>query len=394
MTISYWLDESLSQNKNFDIVILGAGIAGLSSAYWLEKKDPNLKIAIIDKHSIGYGASGRNAGFVTCGSAEHFNKLHNQFGFEKATEIWKFFEQNRELLKQEIIQNQTEDVDFFQTGSCTVAPSNQDWDKYQKIFSDMTKAGIDVQMVDEKFLNEKYSVRNFQGAIEYKHDGIIHPVKLLNKIKSKLKNTTFLLSEEVHQVKNDSTGVQIKTQHFTLSAKNVFVCLNAFTHNVFPEFKAALKPQRSQIILTEALAPFVKGPCYLPKHLCYFRQLHTGELLVGGFRNHDLENENTALDEITDKIQNALVDFTRSYFQNTKDVKIKHRWSGIMAFTADEQVLIGAHPTRPNTHVLVGCSGHGMGHGFNSARVLVENFFGQKIPAHLDIKRINLSSSV
>ena len=57
MTISYWLDESANSKKTFDIVIIGAGIAGLSTAYWLEKKDPQLKIAIIEKHSLGFGAS-------------------------------------------------------------------------------------------------------------------------------------------------------------------------------------------------------------------------------------------------------------------------------------------------------------------------------------------------
>ncbi|MBC7370329.1 MAG: FAD-binding oxidoreductase, partial [Bdellovibrionaceae bacterium] len=71
MSISYWLDQSGQTNgtskKTYDFVIVGGGIAGLSTAYWLQKENPKLKIALIEKDRIGFGASGRNAGFVTCG---------------------------------------------------------------------------------------------------------------------------------------------------------------------------------------------------------------------------------------------------------------------------------------------------------------------------------------
>ncbi len=391
MTISYWLDESAQQHKTFDAVIIGAGIAGLSTAYWLEKKDPSLKIAIVDKNAVGSGASGRNAGFITCGSAAHFHKLHLQFGFEKATEIWRFSEENRDLLLSEIIQGDLSSVDYINTGSCTVAPSPEDYSHYQKICADMLKAKIDVELIDESYLSAKYGVRNFQGAIQYKHDGVIHPLKLLKKIHSKLKNTTFLSGEEVFSLIEQSNAIQIKTQKTQISCAKVFVCLNGFVSQLLPELKSFVLPQRGQVVVTEPMPLFVKGPCYLTKHLCYFRQLPTGELLVGGFRNHDIEAENTALDEATDKIQTALTEFTRSYFKNTADVKINYRWSGVMGFTADNQMIIGAHPQKPNVYLMAGCSGHGMGLSFISARSMVNNAYGSPIPAHLNIQRIGFN---
>ncbi len=388
MSISYWLDNSAANKNTFDAIIVGAGIAGLSTAYWLEKKDPALKIAIIDKNSLGFGASGRNAGFVTCGSAEHFNKLLKQFGLEKAAEIWKFSEANRELLKSEIITDGENEVDYFTTGSCTVAPSVEDWQLYLAIYADMVRANIDVELIDEKYLSEHYGVRNFHGAIQYQHDGVIHPIKLLKRIQSKLKNTSFVFGEEVFAISGQTNNLQIKTQHHQFNTKKVYLCLNGLTSLLLPEFKTHIKPQRGQIVVTEPLPPFVKGPCYLTKHLCYFRQLHTGELLVGGFRNHDLEAESTAIDEATEKIQKALSDFTQNYFQNSKVVKINYRWSGIMGFTNDGQMILGEHPTRPGVHIMAGCSGHGMGLCFNSARVLVDQAYGGKLPSHLDINRL------
>lgn len=392
MTISYWLDKSHEKStKTYDYIIVGAGVAGLSTAYWLEKNNPNCTIALIDKTYFSGGASGRNAGFVTCGSAEHFNKLMKQFGLEKAVEIWKFSENNRKLISEEIIENQPQQVDFFQTGSCTVAPTAEDWDRYHNLVKTMSDAGIDVELIDEKYLSSHYGVRNFLGAIQYKHDGIIHPVKLLTKLKDKLKKTDTYQSEEVFQIKNSNDSCEIRTQKNHFSCGKVFICLNGFVGQLLPEYKSHVLPQRSQVVVTSPLPAFVKGPCYLTKHLCYFRQLPTGELLVGGFRNHDLENENTATDDISDIIQNALTDFTRSYFQNTQDVQINYRWSGIMGFTSDGQMLIGEHPQRNNLHVMAGCSSHGMGLSFHAAKTLVENALDKKsIPSHLSIERIKL----
>jgi gamma-glutamylputrescine oxidase len=157
-----------------------------------------------------------------------------------------------------------------------------------------------------------------------------------------------------------------------------------------PEFNEIIKPQRGQIIVTEPMPQMIKGPCYLTQHLCYFRQLQTGEILIGGFRNHDIENENTAHDQATEKIQSALEHFAKTYFDNTNNIKINYRWSGIMGFSPDEQMIIGEHPKRKNIHIMAGCSGHGMGLSFHAAQQLVDGSFGKKIPSYLDITRLNL----
>lgn len=392
MTTSFWqlhktLPTANSEKQNFDICIVGAGIAGLSTAYWLEKTDPTLKIVVVDKFYLGAGASGRNAGFVTCGSSEHFQKLIQSFGLQKAIEIWKFSEINRKLLVSEIIQDEFDSVDFTQTGSCTVAATAADFTRYEGLQKTMQSAGIDTEIINEKYLSEQYGVNGFAGAIQYLHDGIIHPIKLIDKMKSKLKNTEFIFDCEIQSVINNATDFTIQTSKNQIRALKVISCLNGFTAELLKDYSDLIKPQRGQIILTEPLPHFVKGPCYLTKHLCYFRQLHTGELLIGGFRNHDIEAENTAVDNITDKIQTALNEFTTGYFKNTKNVKIQHRWSGIMGFTPDGQMILGQHPLHKNMYLMGGCSGHGMGLSFHAAKVLAGAVFNEPIPDHFSVSR-------
>lgn len=399
MTNSFWQNESWAEpipdQTQFDVLIVGAGIAGLSTAYWIEQSDPTLKICIVDRGLIGSGASGRNAGFVTCGSAEHFEKLFTQFGLQKATEIWKFSELNRDLLLEHIIQDDAELVDFKMTGSCTVSPSEDAWSRYHQIYSRMDSAGLDVELITDKELERDYGVNGFYGAIQYKNDGFVHPLKLLKKIRSKLRNTSFYLNHAVEKINEHDLHVTLEVRATSassiklLTAKKVAFCLNGFAGNLLPEFKNVIRPQRGQILLTEKLPQFVRGPCYLTKHLCYFRQLPTGELLVGGFRNVDIENENTDLEEITDVIQNALTHFTKNYFKQTGDsIRIERRWSGIMGFSPDGQMIIGSLSRRPRSFIMTGCSGHGMGLSFHAAKVLAGAMSGGTIPDHLDLKRL------
>lgn len=396
MTTSYWqksvkptITETpiINLSKKYDVCIIGAGIAGLSTAYWLQKNDPHLKIIIIDKFFLGAGASGRNAGFLTCGSAEHFQKLVSTLGITKALEIWKFSELNHQLLMTEIIQDEPDSVDYKKTGSCTVAAAPSDWERYQNLSQTMTDSGIKVELINEKYLAKNYGVHGFSGAIQYMNDALIHPVKLLHKIKSKLQRTDFISNTEVFKIEPQTTSVIIHTNQINIECSQVFSCLNSLTSDLFPDFKKLILPQRGQILLTEQLPQFVQGPCYLTKHLCYFRQLPSGELLIGGFRNLALEAENTAVDETTAAIQDALTDFTKSYFKIPADIKINHRWSGIMGFTPDGQMLLGEHPTLKNVFIMGGCSGHGMGLSFNAARVLVESTFGKSVPMHLSLNR-------
>ncbi len=386
VSYSYWQSATDKKIIQSDFLIIGGGIAGFSTAFWLEKKYPQATIAIVERHKVGSGASGRNAGFVTCGSAEHFAKLYKDFGPIKALEIWRFSEVNRELLKDEIIKGNSEKVLFQTTGSCTVAPSDEDFIRYGSLVNTMTKLGIDVDLVDEATIKSAYAVKGFKGGIEYKHDGVVHPMMLLREIQSQLKRTLVVENQEVIGF-DENTSIQVVTQDFKFQTNKVVLTLNGYIGLLWPEWESIVRPQRGQIVVTEPLPLRVKGPCYLTKHLCYFRQMISGELLIGGFRNFDLDNENTFFDRVSEKIQSELIDFTKTFFDFTSSIKIKNQWSGTMGFTSDGQMIIGEVPLKKNFYLMAGCSGHGMGLSFHAAKVLVEAIEGGKVAGHLSINR-------
>ncbi|MBL7666267.1 MAG: FAD-binding oxidoreductase, partial [Bacteriovoracaceae bacterium] len=127
MSVSYWNDRSYGKTATYDIAIVGGGISGASCAYWLSKEDPSLRIAIIEKYEMGAGATGRNAGFITCGSVEHFNRLVGKHGQDEALEIWRFSEENLRLLQQEIIHDRAKELLFENKGSFSLASTDSEF---------------------------------------------------------------------------------------------------------------------------------------------------------------------------------------------------------------------------------------------------------------------------
>ncbi|MEX1099990.1 MAG: FAD-binding oxidoreductase [Bacteriovoracaceae bacterium] len=390
MSVSFWNDDSANKNLEADIAIIGGGVAGLSCAYWLQKSDPNMKIALVEKYEIGSGASGRNAGFVTCGSVEHFNRLTEKHGPEEALDIWRFSETNMELLKQEIIQENPRDFLFEQKGSCSLASTPSEFKELQESARIMAEKNIKVEVLDQKDISKRLGAANFVGGIKYCDDGSINPVLLLNGIRKKLgENVAVLENHEVFDIQTEGEYKLLKTDKTNIRASMAVYATNGYSALLNHFFEDKIFPTRGQILATEPLPQFMEAPCYANFVLDYFRQLPTGEMIIGGFRQLQKDAEKGYSDEVSQVIQEALEKFLKERIPPAKNARITHRWSGIMGFSADGQPMVGSTPQDPQSLFCAGFTAHGIGLAFHSAKVLADCVFGRKIPKFISAKRFN-----
>lgn len=388
MSVSYWLDRTRDSSKrSFDVVIIGAGITGVSAAYWLNQEDPRLKIAIIEKHRLGFGATGRNAGFVTCGSVEHFNRMISKHGLDVALEIWRFSEKNIQMLMENIVQDEASLIEFQRSGAYSLAAQKNEFDELKKVAKIMEGLAVPVEICNHDEVLKRVGAQNFIGGIKYLDDASVDPVKLLNRILGK-SNVTLIEQTECSQVvisKNDSRI--LKTDTGDVECAMVIYALNGYSPTMNPFFYDKIYPTRAQILMMERVPFFMESPCYANFYLDYFRQLPTGELLIGGFRQLEKANEVGYSDHITDIIQTALHQFVMEHLPQFKNVKISHRWSGVMGFSGDGQPMVGSLPDDPQIYFAAGYTGHGLGLAFNTAKILVDLIYGRNIPAWLSAKR-------
>lgn len=395
MSVSYWLDgSSQSPKRNFDVLIVGAGLSGASTAYWLKKEDPNLSVALVDKGSVASGASGRNAGFVTCGSVEHFNRLVQSHGESKAVEIWKYSETNLDLLKAEIIGGQSEgsqcdDLDFDSSGSFSLAASDSEFKELQEVARWMEKYQIPTEVLKEEAVTQRLGVKGFCGGIKYLRDGSVHPVKLIQKILDLAQCPVFEFTEVFDFASSGPSGPsQIRTNRGLFEAGIVVLAGNGYQSLLSSYFDQKILPTRGQVLVLEPVGPAMEGPCYASFYLDYFRQLPSGHLLIGGFRQEEEDSSAGYSDHITEAVQRALGKFIDQHLPQFADKKVLYRWSGLMGFSADGLPILGALPQSANTFFLGGYTGHGLGMAFHCGKSLAKLIFGEKLPDFLSARRL------
>ena len=388
MSTSFWLDRSSTTPKRtYDAIIVGAGISGLSTAYWLNKEDPTLKVCIVEKSRLAFGASGRNAGFITCGSVEHFNRMINKHGLEQATEIWRFAQENLRLLKSEIIQDQAAELQFEHSGAYSLAAQDNEFTELQNVAEVMNKLDIRTEIFSKEEVKAKAGAVNFVGGIKYLDDGSVNPVKLVERMHSKVK-ADLLEQTEAYAIEEGADGMRVlKTDRGDIEAPMILLNLNAFSASLHPWFKDKIYPTRGQCLMMEAVPRFMDAPCYANFYLDYFRQLPSGELLIGGFRQIEKETEVGYSDHITETIQDALHQFVLTHLPQFKSARVTHRWSGVMGFARDGEPMVGSIPDDPQIFFAGGYTAHGIGLAFHTAKRLVDVVFGREIPKWLSARR-------
>lgn len=388
MSTSFWLDRTPRKgSQSFDAIIVGAGISGLSIAYWLNKEDPSLKVAIVEKNRLGFGASGRNAGFVTCGSVEHFNRMITKHGLDEAVEIWRFSETNLKLLQEHIVQEDAKKIEFKQNGAYSLAATEPELTELKKVAGIMTELKIPTEVLDGDLVRKRVGATSFVGGIKYLDDASTNPLKLLELMMTKI-NVTMFEQTEAHGYRESADGNRIlMTDNGDFEAPMIIYALNGYAPAMHKYFEEKIYPTRAQILMMEPVPQFMEGPCYANFYLDYFRQLESGELLIGGFRQLEKATEVGYSDHITPVIQDALHHFVKTHLPQYNDKKVTHRWSGVMGFSKDGQPLVGSLPEDGQIFFAGGYTGHGIGLAFHTGKKMVDLIFGREIPKWLSARR-------
>lgn len=390
MSTSFWLDRtSRTGKKTYDAVVIGAGISGLSTAYWLTKEDPSMKVAVIEKGRVGSGASGRNAGFITCGSVEHFNRMISKHGKDEAIEIWRFSEKNLRLLEEHIIGDRGDTIQFEKKGAYSLAAHDKEFAELKNVSEIMRGIDIPVEILETTAVEKRLGATGFAGGIRYLDDASVHPVRLLELMREKTK-ADFYEGTEMFGYEETSDGMRlVKTDNGDFETPMVIYALNGYSPAVNKYFADKIYPTRAQILMMEPVPFFMDGPCYANFYLDYFRQLPTGELLIGGFRQLEKETEVGYSDHTTDVIQGALHNFVQTHLPHLKDKKVSHRWGGVMGFSRDGQPMIGSLPDDGQVFFCGGYTGHGIGLAFNTGKHLVDMIFGRPVPKWIASRRFH-----
>ncbi len=332
-----------------DVLIIGAGIAGVSLAWHLAAR--RIDLVLVEREHVAWGASGRNAGFLLAGVAASYTEAVRAYGREKAREVWEMTNENHDRM---IEAARGQDVGHRRLGSA-ILPA--------------TEAERALLIESEQLLLEDGFKARWDGSrLVNPRDGEVDPTATVAALARQARAGVIREGVNVTALTPRAREVAVRAGDDECVAGVVILATNGYTSELVPAVK--IQPTRAQMLATAPETTSITDmPVYSNYGYRYWRQLPTGEVLIGGWRDTSLETEKTLDAEPTPEIQEHLDRAVRDLGVSTE---VTNRWAGTMGFTESGLPMAGPLDGMPNVYICAGFTGHGMGFAFVTAKRVAE----------------------
>jgi gamma-glutamylputrescine oxidase len=385
MSVSFWQRSPHSSTIQTDVVVIGAGIAGISAALHLQRRGK--RVTMIDAGHIGAGASTRNAGFLMRGCADNYTSAIAQFGRPRAQALWKLTEDNLTGLLREGVGALP---GTRRVPSVLVALEAREEAQLQASAKLLHEDGFDASLLHAQSLREAdqgfdslWRGGHVRAALVNPNDAACHSREVIEHLASRFVGQ-IITHDEVFSIENDAASVLVRSRKHLLRAQHVLLCTNAYGPRLVPSLSGKVQPNRGQMFACRPANVSLAASYYLNEGHEYIRQTADGTILVGGCRAMFESDERTTLEEPTVQVQAALEAFVRRVLAlpASEPLNITARWAGLMGFSQTGLPIIQHVGTLENPAAPVwfcgGFTGHGMSMAYETTRLAVDEMLDGK----------------
>ncbi len=361
---SLWLDQlgapvahrpSLDGDTTVDIAIVGGGYTGLWTAYSLVVADPSLRVLVIERETVGFGASGRNGGWcvgelagglagalASCGSGPGV-------GLTRAI-IDAVDEVGRVIAAEEI------DCGFARGGVLRLARNDVQL-RRQRREAELFAAhgfGGEVELLDATSARRRLAATDVLGGIAYRPAARVQPARLALGLAAAVERRggTIVERTTVESICAAVPGraASVVTDHGVVNADVVVRATEAYTRDL-PGHRRSLVPLYSLMIATEPLPSEMWEQIGLrerevfadDRHMVIYGQRTTDDRLAFGGRGANYRWRST-IDPSLESNSEAhcrIAAVLRELLPVLSDAAITHRWGGVLGVPRDWRPSVG-----------------------------------------------------
>ncbi len=335
---SYW--EVKAYFNRFDLIVIGSGIVGLSTAISFKLRNKKAKILILERGLFADGASSKNAGFACFGSA---GELLDDLSKMPENEVWDTVKMRWEGLQ--ILRSRLKDrnLDFRPYGGYELFKKNGDFEECSDKLPYLNRQIKNLLNLKECYVKktpETHRFRSIKGLIFNAYEGQIDTSLMMkNLITLAHKNNIQLLNNvTAKNIRDNSDLVEIECDCGIFKASKVVIATNGFAASLL-NIKN-VKPARAQVLITKPIKNLkLKGTFHYQQGYYYFRNIDN-RILLGGGRNLDFKTETTMIQGLNTTIQEKLDIMLKEIILPETPFEIEQRWSGIMGVGSEKKPII------------------------------------------------------
>ena len=362
----------LDSDAQADVVIVGAGYCGLSTALHLAER--GVRVVVLEAREVGFGGSGRNGGQVIPGFKHDPSEIIAMFGAEKGQRLVDFAGSTADAVF-DLIDKHRMDVPHVRRGWIQGAHTTDALKLAERRTRDWRAQGVATQLLDRAETARLLGTDKYFGGWVDPRGGGVQPLSYARGLARAAIAAGVVIhtASPVTQLAQAGGKWHVTTkQGAKVVAERVVLATNGYTDDLWPQLRKSIINANSFQVATEPLAESVRRSILPEGHvtsdarnlLLYYRIDHTGRLIMGGrgsFREPDPSQPGnwSHLENVVGKL-----------FPQAAGVPIAYRWCGHVAITRDYMPHL--HEPAPGLLIDIGCQGRGVGLQTRMGQALAE----------------------
>lgn len=354
-----------------DVCIVGGGLTGLWTAYYLAQAAPQLQITLLEQEFCGYGASGRNGGWLTASLAGSRRRYAATHGRAAVLDLQR---EMRHTVDEVIAVAAREgiDADIVKGGSLTVARGPAQLERLRAhVADDHEWADTDHVLLSAEETDARVAVAGTLGGSWTPHCARVQPARLVRGLAGVVRAAGVTVHEQT-RVTAIEPGVAT-TAHGRVTARYVLRATEGFTAGL-PGHKRTWLPMNSAMVVTEPLPADVWAGLGwagletlgdMAHGYMYAQRTADGRIALGGRGVPYRFGSRTDTDGTTQPATiAALRRVLHEFFPATAGLGLAHAWAGVLGVPRDWCSTAGLDPATG-----LGWAGGYVGHGVTTTNL-------------------------
>jgi len=363
----------LQGRETADVVILGAGLTGLSAA--LELAGAGLSVIVVEARRVGWGASGRNGGQVIVGFGCDQSKLAAMVGLETSKRFFDWSMEGVDLVRERIARHGI-NADW-RDGHAHVAIKPRHLDELKGWQDDLGRHyGYPLQWWDRERLQAQLPSPRYIGALFDPRSGHLHPLNYtLGLARAAVAAGVRIFEHSPVLSLQRGAKTTLRTADGEASGDFCVLAGNALVHGIAPELDDKIMPVGTYVGATEPLGEarardLIRNDMAVADinwALDYFRLSRDHRLLFGGRASYSTLPPPNLAGTMTARMTRV--------FPQLKGVKFDSVWGGLIDISLNRAPHWGR--LGDNVYFAQGYSGHGVAATGLAGRIIAEAIRGQ-----------------